>query len=83
LPTDDDILKYHQDLRFHISKILVKYFSSLNVLEKGLPKFIPPQHMESTKQKTVFHNSDASENSSEGMIHILQKVLDLVVAKSL
>ncbi|XP_062597660.1 uncharacterized protein LOC134259070 [Saccostrea cucullata] len=82
LPSNEEILRYRHDLQIHVAKILVKNFAALKHLDKVLPKYIPHEYVEITKQKTVFYNSDlidASENSTEGMIHILQKVHDLVV----
>lgn len=60
----------------------MKNVAALKHFEKVLPKYIPPEFIEITKQKTVFFNADlidASENSTEGMIHILQKIHNLVV----
>lgn len=74
LLSDEEILRYHKDLQIHIAKILVKNFTALT--------YIPHEFIEIAKQKTVFFNADlidASENSTEGMIHILQKMHNLVV----
>lgn len=75
LPSNEDILRYHKDLQIHVAKILVKNVAALKHFEKVLPKYIPHEFIEITKQETVFFNVDlidASENSIEGMIHILQ-----------
>lgn len=75
LPSNEDILRYHKDLQIHVAKILVKNVAALKHFEKVLPKYIPNEFIEITKQETVFFNVDlidASENSIEGMIHILQ-----------
>lgn len=72
---DEEILRYHRDLKILIAKILVKNVAALKHFEKVLPKYIPHEFIEITKQKTVSFNADlidASENSTEGMIHILQ-----------
>lgn len=82
LLSDEEILRYHKDLQIHIAKILVKNFTALKHFEKVLPKYIPHEFIEIAKQKTVFFNADlidASENSTEGMIHILQKIHNLVL----
>lgn len=82
LLSSEEILRYHTDLQIHIAKILVKNFAALKHFEKVLPKYIPHEFIEITKQKTVFFNADlidASENSTEGMIHISQKIHNLVV----
>lgn len=82
LLSDEEILRYHSDLQIHIAKILVKNFAALKHFEKVLPKYISHEFIEITKQKTVIFNADlvdASEISTEGMIHILQKIHNLVV----
>lgn len=84
LLSSEEILRYHRDLQIHIANILVKKFAALKHFEKVLQKYmyIPHEFIEITKQKTVFFNADlidASKNSTEGMIHILQKIHNLVV----
>ena len=67
---------------FHISKTLLKYIDFLKPVTDAYPKYIEHQFMHITKQKSVIFNCDlieASENSSQGMIHILQKVHELAV----
>lgn len=50
LLSDEEILRYHRDLQIHIAKILVKNFAALKHFEKVLPKYIPHEFIEITKQ---------------------------------
>lgn len=53
------------------------FIPSLSSIDKLLPKCIKHEYMEQTSKKSVFLNSeliDSSENSSEGMIRIMQHI---------
>ena len=69
-------------MKFHIANILLKYITYLSPVAKCFPKYIEHEFMEKAKEKSVFLNCDlidASENSSQGMIEILQRVHQLAV----
>lgn len=53
LPSNEEILRYHRDLQIHVAKILVKNVAALKHFEKVLPKYIPHEFIEITKQTTV------------------------------
>lgn len=69
-------------MQFHVGRILTKYINKLKPFEILLPNYIQHPHTAKTSQKSVFINSDLkdeSENSSDGMIRIMQRVHSLAV----
>ncbi|KAL4219951.1 Translation initiation factor [Mactra antiquata] len=72
----------HKDMLFHIAHVLIKYIKPLEFLGSSYPEYIVHPYIEQTKQKSVILNCDlvdASENTSQGMIEILQQVHNLTV----
>lgn len=85
LPSKDDQKSLETDLDFHTAKILVKYLDFLIPYKGSLPKYIHHPYIRETSQKSVIINSDlvdASENSSEGMIKINNKIHEDFVPKN-
>lgn len=81
LPSSDELHTLIENMKFHIMKVLINYVDFLKPLQKCVPVCITHDFMDKTKQKSVILNCDlveASENSSEGMITILQNVNKLV-----
>ena len=69
-------------MQFHVARIVTKYINELKPFEILLPNYIQHPHTAKTSQKSVFINSDLideSENSSDGMIRIMQRVHSLAV----
>ncbi|XP_053388276.1 uncharacterized protein LOC128551443, partial [Mercenaria mercenaria] len=67
---------------FHISHTRLKYVKCLEPVKESYQSYIPHKCIDITKEKSVVLNCDlidASENSSQGMIEILQKVHELTV----
>ncbi|XP_056022462.1 uncharacterized protein LOC125673117 [Ostrea edulis] len=82
VPSEDEIEEYQKNTQFHVAKILTKYIEELRQFERLLPNNIQHPYIEKTSQKSVFINCDLideSENSSDGMIRILQRVHSLAV----
>lgn len=82
IPTIASFHSLLESFAFHIAHILLKYVSYLSQVKEQFPKHLQHMHMEQMKQKTLFLNCDlidASENSSQGMIEILQKVHNIAV----
>lgn len=82
IPTIDSFQSLLESFAFHIAHIILKYVSHLSQVKEQFPKHLQHKHMEQMKQKTLFLNCDlidASENSSQGMIEILQKVHNIAV----
>jgi hypothetical protein len=81
IPSTEEMNSLQENLKFHISKVLVTYMDFLKPVMKCVPKYITHEYMNDTKVRSVILNCDlveASENSSEGMITILQNVNNLV-----
>lgn len=81
IPSGTQISQIKQNCIFHVSKVLLKYVKCLETVI-SYPDYIPHRFMHLTKKKSLFMNSDlidASENSSQGMITIMQKVHELAV----
>lgn len=77
-----EILDFQRNLQFHVARILTNFFGELKSFEKLLPNYIPHPQFEKTSQKSVFINCDLideRENSSDGMIRIMQRVHSLAV----
>nr|XP_034321927.1 uncharacterized protein LOC117688213 [Crassostrea gigas]XP_034321928.1 uncharacterized protein LOC117688213 [Crassostrea gigas] len=71
-----------KNIVFHVSHILLKYIEFLKPASASFPTYISHPYMEKTKEKSIFLNCDlieASENSSQGMITILQRIHHLAV----
>lgn len=82
IPTIDSFQSLLESFAFHIAHIILKYVSHLSQVKEQFLKHLQHKHMEQMKQKTLFLNCDlidASENSSQGMIEILQKVHNIAV----
>lgn len=82
IPSTDQINSLQENFVFHISKTLIKYIKFLAPVKDCYPNYIVHQFVDITKEKSVVLNCDlidASENSSQGMIEILQKVHKLAV----
>lgn len=79
---DFQILDFQRNIQFHVARILSNFIGELKSFEKLLPNYIPHPQIEKTSQKSVFINCDLideSENSSDGMIRIMQRVHSLAV----
>lgn len=82
VPSVAQIESVEQNFIFHISKVLLKYLEFLQPVKDAYPVYIDHPFTEITKEKSIILNSDlidASENSTQGMINILQKVHELAV----
>lgn len=82
IPSEAEIKEFQKNVQFHVAKILTKFIEELRQFERLLPKYIEHPYLEKTSQKSVFINCDLideSENSSDGMIRILQRVHSLAV----
>lgn len=82
IPNIDSFQSLLESFAFHIAHIILKYVSHLSQVKEQFLKHLQHKHMEQMKQKTLFLNCDlidASENSSQGMIEILQKVHNIAV----
>jgi hypothetical protein len=80
VPDEDQRQHLKQNFIFHVSQVLTKYVKELNSV--AYPEFINHTFIHLTKQKSTVLNCDLineSENSSQGMIKILQKVHELIV----
>jgi hypothetical protein len=85
VPSVAQMESLEQNFIFHISKVLLKYFEFLQPVKDVYPAYIDHPYTEITKKKSVIFNCDlidSSENSSQGMINILQKVHELAVPHS-
>lgn len=81
-PSKVEILDFQRNIQFHVARILSNFIGELKSFEKLLPNYIPHPQIEKTSQKSVFINCDLideSENSSDGMIRIMQRVHSLAV----
>lgn len=81
IPDRSQMSDLKKDMKFHVAHVLLKYIEPLNDLKASYPQHITHPYMELTKNKTTILNCDlieASENSSQGMIEILQNVHTLV-----
>ena len=81
VPSEAVIQNVESDMQYHISRILVKYidFIKENI---NYPDCLEHKYSHLTKKKSVVLNCELveeSENSSQGMITILQKVHQLAV----
>jgi hypothetical protein len=77
IPSPQDRKSFENDLDFHTVKILIKHLEFLAPYNKCVPDFIQHPYIKETSKKSVIINSDlvdASENSSEGMIKINNKI---------
>lgn len=82
LPSHTDCISLQQNFKFHVVRCLVKYMPHLQDFADCVPAYIEHPHVQSTKQKTKFLNCfliEESENSGEGMIRILQSIMDRFV----
>lgn len=80
IPTTRQVDALIENLSFHVAHILRKYIDFLNPFK--IANCIKHEYIHKTKQKSVILNCDlvdASENTSEGMIHILQEIHKLAV----
>lgn len=80
IPTTKQVDALTNDLSHHVAQVLKKYVDFLKPFK--ITDNIPHEYIHKTKQKSVILNCDlvdASENSSEGMIRILQGVQELAV----
>ncbi|KAK3085431.1 hypothetical protein FSP39_003218 [Pinctada imbricata] len=81
LPSDEEFISLQENMKFHVKKVLLTYIDFLQPVKKCVPEFINHDFISRTKEKSVILNCDlveASENTSEGMITILQNVNKLV-----
>jgi hypothetical protein len=82
IPSEEQANGLHRNFVFHVSKVLIRYIKFLEEFEEFYPEFIPHEYIELTKKKSIVYNCDlieASENSSQGMINILQKIHEIAV----
>jgi len=80
VPSTDQIHHLKQNMIFHVSKVLLKYVKGLENIPYASHIHHPYMHL--LKQKSEVLNCELveeSENSSTGMIKILQKVHELAV----
>jgi len=80
VPDEDQRQHLKQNFIFHVSQVLTKYVKELNSV--AYPDHINHTFIHLTKQRSTVLNCDLineSENSSQGMIKILQKVHELIV----
>lgn len=71
-----------ENVKHHISHILLKYVDFLKPVKSVIPPYIAHKFIELTKTKSVFLNCElieASENSASGMISIMQRIHELSV----
>lgn len=71
-----------ENIKHHISHILLKYVDFLKPVKSVVPPYIAHKFIELTKTKSVFLNCElieASENSASGMISIMQRIHELSV----
>ncbi len=79
LPTSQDSYSLKSNLMFHVAKSLAKYLPHLK--DVPLPEYIPHPFVQQTSQRTTFVNVeliDESENSSDGMIRIMKRLMEFV-----
>jgi hypothetical protein len=82
LPSKEEINDFQKNVQYHVAKILTDFIDELKPFKRLLPKYIWHPHIEKTSHKSVFINCDLideSENSSDGMIRIMQRVHSLAV----
>lgn len=80
IPSEEHISNLKQNFVFHVSKILKKHVNELENIP--FPQYIDHDYMHLTKQKSDVLNCELieeSENSSTGMIKILQHIHEIVV----
>ena len=85
IPSSSQIQSLNDHMTFHVAQVLTTYIDELKPLKACIPKFIVHAHLDETKEKSVLLNCDLipeSENSSVGMITILQNVHNLAVPHS-
>lgn len=85
LPTVDIFQSLLKSFTFHVAHILLNYITYLSSCKESFPKHLEHKHMDQMKKKTEFLNCDlidASENSSQGMIEILQRVHSIAIPHS-
>lgn len=82
IPSREKMNSLMANFRFHVASVLLKYVPYLQSHVTSFPKHIEHMYMDQVKKKSVFLNCDlidASENSSDGMIEILQRIHELAV----
>lgn len=82
LPSSGQLNSLMSNFKFHVAHVLLHYIPFLQLHITSFPKYIEHLYMDQMRQKSVFLNCDlvdASENSSQGMIKILQRVHQLAV----
>ncbi|XP_061170360.1 uncharacterized protein LOC133179678 [Saccostrea echinata] len=82
IPSSEQLNSLMSSFKFHVASVLMHYVPYLQLHITSFPKHIEHIYMNQVRKKSVFLNCDlieASENSSQGMIEILQKVHQLAV----
>ena len=82
IPSDVLVKGLESDFKHHISNILLKYIDFVKTNIQNYPEYLKHKYTHLTEKKSVVLNCDLieeSENSSQGMIKILQKVHELAV----
>ncbi|XP_048763890.2 uncharacterized protein LOC125671936 isoform X1 [Ostrea edulis] len=82
IPSSEQLNSLMSNFKFHVANVLMHYVPFLQLHITNFPKYIEHMYMDQMRKKSVFLNCDlvdASENSSQGMIEILQRVHQLAV----
>ncbi|CAH1248568.1 Hypp8253 [Branchiostoma lanceolatum] len=82
LLTQQEVQTYEANIDFHMARVLVKYLDFLKPYADSVPPHIPHDHLQESAQKSEVLNAeliDAPENSSTGIITILQRLNQLLV----
>lgn len=82
IPSNIVIENLESDFQHHISKILLKYIDFIKINIPNYPDYLKHYYTHLTEKKSSILNCDLieeSENSSQGMIKILQMVHQLAV----
>ena len=77
LPSVKEMTKYEEDLQFHVVSVLIKYFPFLEKFKAIVPECIAHPYLAKTSQRSNVINCeliDCSENSSQGIIEIMQRL---------
>jgi hypothetical protein len=86
IPSLHETQSLEANLEFHTVKILMKYLTFLQPYKDNMPEYIDHPYIRETSRAGSIINSDlidASENSSEGMIRINNKVHKDFVPKNI
>ena len=84
LPTDYEIASHEKHIQYHIARVLLKFRFLSRLFNDIFPQFIEHPYMDTTKLTSeirVAHLHEANENTSDGMISILQVLHDTFVLR--